>query len=175
MKTIDSQNMQALIDKAYSLGYEYEQKYGCCPQCVLGAIQDVLGIVDDSIFMASHCLAGGGGLSTGGTCGALAGGMLALGAKYGRDRANFDKGRFIQSYKLGKQLHDLFVAEFGSPICAEVQKKFMGRSFDMWNAKDFKAFEEAGGHLDKCPKVTGTVAKWATEILIKMENETQQK
>ncbi len=174
MANIDPQAAQKIIVRAYSLGYENEQKYGCCPQCVLAAIQDVLGIVDDATFKASHGLAGGGGLSTGGTCGALAGGMLALSAKHGRDRAHFGNGRFMQSYKLGKQLHDRFVAEFGSPICADVQTRLLGRPFNLLDAKDFKAFENAGGHRDKCPKVAGTVARWTAEMLIAADKEAKQ-
>ena len=171
MATIDRHDAQELIDRAYSLAYENEQKYGCCPQCVLAAIQDVLGVVDDATFKASHGLAAGGGLSTGGTCGALAGGMLALSAKYGRDRAHFGNGRFIQSYELGKRLHDRFVAEFGSPICADVQTSTIGRSFNMWDAKDYRAFEAAGGHRDKCTRVAGTVAGWTAEMLIELAEQ----
>jgi C_GCAxxG_C_C family probable redox protein len=174
MANIDRKVSREIIDRAYSLGYENEQKYGCCPQCVLAAIQDVLGVVDDATFKASHGLAAGGGLSTGGTCGALAGGMLALSAVCGRDRAHFRNGRFMQSYKLGKRLHDRFVAEFGSPICAEVQTRLLGRSFNMWDAMDFKAFEEAGGHRDKCPRVAGTVASWTAEMLIEVAEEAPQ-
>jgi C_GCAxxG_C_C family probable redox protein len=174
MANADPQAVQEITRRAYSLAYENEQKYGGCPQCVLAAIQDVLGIVDDATFKASHGLAAGGGLSTGGTCGALAGGMLALSAKCGRDRAHFGNGRFMQSYELGKRLHDRFVAKFGSPICAEVQTKLMGRPFNMWDAKDFKAFEEAGGHRDKCTDVAGTVAGWTAEMLIELAEEAQQ-
>lgn len=169
MANVDLKAKQEIVDKAYSLAYENEQKYGCCPQCVLAAIQDVLGTVDDATLKASHALAGGGGLSTGGTCGALSGGMLALSTKYGRDRANFGTGRFMGSYRLGKRLHDRFVTEFGSPICAEVQTGLFGRSFDMWDVKDFKAFEEAGGHRDRCPSVAGRVAGWTAEMLIEAE------
>lgn len=169
---MDSGDEQAKLDKAYALAFENEQKIGCCSQCVLAAIQDVLGGIDDAVFKAAHTLAGGGALTTGGTCGALAGGMLALGSHYGRDRAHFAQGQhFMPSYRLGKQLQDRFVAEFGSPVCAEIQKKILGKSFDLWNRDDFKAFEAAGGHLDKCPHVAGQVAKWITEILIKTEND----
>ena len=171
MAKIDPQTAKEISDKAYTLAYEYEQKYGCCPQCVLAAIKDVLGVGDDATFKASHCLAGGGGLSTKGTCGALAGGMLALSSKYGRDRENFAKGRFLKSHQLGKQLYDKFVAEFGDPVCGEVQRKVLGRPFNMWDPKDYKAFEEAGGHKDKCPHVAGMVARWTAELLIESEKE----
>ncbi len=173
MANTDPQDEQEIISRAYSLAYENEQKYGGCPQCVLAAIQDVLGIVDDATFKASHGLAAGGGLSAGGTCGALAGGMLALSAKCGRDRAHFGNGRFLQSYELAKQLYDRFVAEFGSPICADVQTRLLGRRFNMWDTKDFKAFEEAGGHRDKCPKVAGKVAGWTTEMLINVAEQAR--
>ncbi len=158
MNDIDTQTTQETINRAYALAYEYEQKYGCCPQCVLAAIQDVLGIVDDVTFKAAHALAGGGGLSGGGTCGALSGGMLALGARYGRDHADFAGRRYRQSFLLAKRLYDRFVAEFGSPICAQVQTSIFGRSFDLWDAEDHAAFKEAGGHRDKCPSVAGKVA-----------------
>ena len=100
--------------------------------------------------------------------------MLALSAKYGRDRAHFGKGRFLQSYELSKQLYDRFIAEFESPICANVQKKLLGRPFNLWDAGDYKAFDEAGGHRDKCPEVAGKVASWTTGILIRLSEEHQQ-
>lgn len=174
MQSTEPQNAQDLIGRAYALGYENEQKYGCCPQCVLAAIQDVMSVVDDATFKASHGLAAGGGLSTRGTCGALAGGMLALSAKYGRDRANFGKGRFLESYELAKRLNDRFVAEFGSPICGDVQTKLIGRPYNLWDPKDLKAFNEAGGHRDKCPKVVGTVAAWTTEMLLEAAKEVHE-
>jgi C_GCAxxG_C_C family probable redox protein len=157
---------QAKAEKAYALAYEFEQKYGNCPQCVLGAIQEAVGPVDDAIFKAGHALAGGAALTGTGTCGALSGGMLAIAAKYGRDRASFGKGKFLLSYQLSKDLLERFVAEFGSPICAAVQTNVLGRAFDLWDTRDFQAFETAGGHVDKCPRVAGLVARWTAEILL---------
>jgi C_GCAxxG_C_C family probable redox protein len=168
---IDPAKKQEMIDRAYALAYEYEQKYGSCPQCVLGAIQDVFGTVDDAVFKASHALAGGVGLSTGGTCGALSGGVLSLGSTYGRSRQDFAKGRFLKSYQLGKALLDRFVAEFGSPLCKDVQAKLFGRSYDMWDDADFQAFQDAGAHRDKCPAVAGQVAAWTAQMLIEAKEK----
>ncbi len=169
---------QEMVGHAYSLAFENEQKYGCCSQCVLAAIQEVLGIIDAATFKASHSLAGGGALMTGGTCGALAGGLLAVSSVYGRDWENFSTGLNVQyykqSYKLGKQLYNLFLAEYGSPICADVQAGLMGRSFNMWDRTDYMAFEEAGGHRDKCPAVTGKVAAWTVSILMEEEEKAKQ-
>jgi C_GCAxxG_C_C family probable redox protein len=164
--TVDYTDNRKLIDQAYSLAYGYEQTHGNCPQCVMAAIQETLGGIDDETFKAGHALAGGGALTTIGTCGALAGALMAVSSYFGRDRANFGKGRFLQNYQLGKKVVERFVAEYGSPICGGVQAKIMGRSFDMWDAEDFKAFEAAGGHRDKCTGVAANAAAWAAETIL---------
>jgi len=174
MATVDPETRQQMIDRAYALAYENEQKYGSCPQCVLAAMMDVFGVGSDDAFKASHVLAGGGGLTTKGTCGALIGGMMAISAKYGRDRANFGNGLYMDSFALAKQVFDRFVAEFGSPLCGDVQTKVFGRSYDFWNQKEFEAFEAAGGHKDKCPLVAGTAARIAAEVLLGAEAEAQR-
>lgn len=151
--------------RVHDRAFEYEQKYGSCPQCVLAAIQDEFGIVHGDVFRAAHALAGGVGLSSEGTCGALAGAVLALGCKYGRSRENFGKGRFLKSYLRAKKLHDKFVQEYGSTICRDVHKKIFGRTFNLWDPIEYQEFERAGAHEEKCPTVVGNVAKWVAEIL----------
>lgn len=154
-----------LPEKAYKLAFEYESRYGNCPQCVIAAISDVFSLNLDDLFKASHGLAGGLGLSGYGTCGALSGGSIILSHFYGRDRRNFDK-RVMKSYEKSKLLYDRFVEEFGGCTCREVQMKLFGRSFNLWDAEDYERFEEMGGHRDKCPSVTGKVAQWVAEILL---------
>lgn len=155
-----------LVDKAHSLAYQYEQTHGNCPQCVMAAIQETIGGVDDGAFKAGHALAGGGALTTTGTCGALVGALMAISSHYGRDRANFGKGRYLKNQQLAKKVVDRFIAEYGSPTCAGVQARIMGRSFNMWDAEDYKAFEAAGGHADKCTSVAANAAGWAAEAIL---------
>jgi C_GCAxxG_C_C family probable redox protein len=157
---------QQTAQKAYALAHEFEQQYGACSQCVLAALQETIGGIDDAVFKAAHALAGGGARTGQGTCGALAGGMLAISAKYGRDREHFETVRSTKAAELAKVLYDKFFDEFGSPICAGVQEAIFGRSFNFWDDADRQAFEEAGGHRDKCPDVAGKVAMWTAEILL---------
>jgi C_GCAxxG_C_C family probable redox protein len=174
MVAVDQAVKQEVLQRTYSLGYEYEQKYGCCSQCTLAAIQDVFGFPGDEVIKASHVLAGGGALTTRGTCGALAGGMMAISGKYGRPRKEFASGLYMHAFRLGKELFDRFVAEFGSPICADVQRRMCGRSFDLWDPEEFEAFEAAGAHRDKCPTVVGTAARLAAEVLLEAEAKEQE-
>ncbi len=162
------------LEKAYSLGYEFEQKYGVCSQCVLAALQETVGGIDDEVFKAAHALAGGSAITGKGTCGALSGGMMAISTRFGRDRAILKTVPSRAPLELAKVLYDRFVNEFGSPICAGVQETKFGRSFDLWDTDDYRAFEDAGGHQDKCPDVVGKTAMWTAEILLEAEGTTQQ-
>lgn len=154
---------KSLGEQAYDKALKYELDYGCCPQCVLATVQETIGIVDDQTIKASHGLSGGGGLLGEGICGALSGGLLALSAKYGRDRDKLDRGRYINNFKKARELAERFRTEFGGVTCRELQQQFTGRTYDMWDAGEYKAFDDARGQ--KCAHATGTVTKWVVEML----------
>ncbi|MEA1993568.1 MAG: C-GCAxxG-C-C family protein [Euryarchaeota archaeon] len=153
------------MKKAYELAYEHDERYGSCPQCVLAAVHEVLNVGDEDLIKAAHGLAGGGGLALDGTCGALAGGIIAISSVYGRERKDFGKRKCLKSYLLAKELHDRFVDKYDSPICEKVQEKIMGRSFDFWDEAQVEEFKKA--NTGKCPDVAGNVAKWTVDILLK--------
>ncbi|MCX5909941.1 MAG: C-GCAxxG-C-C family protein [Deltaproteobacteria bacterium] len=136
---------EGILQKAYELGAQYEQKYMGCSQCILGAIQDLFDLRNDDVFRAASGLAGGVGLCGDGCCGAYTGGVMALSQIYGRTRENFldpDRTR-RRSYDLAKRLHDKFVAEYGSVICRDIQQKIFGRPFYIRDADEYKKFEKA--------------------------------
>ena len=160
---MDIELKQALGEQAYAKAVKYELDYGCCPQCVLATVQETIGIVDDQTIKSSHGLSGGGALLGEGVCGALTGGLIALSAKYGRDRDKLDRGRYINNFKKAKELTERFQQEFGGVTCRQLQKQFTGRTYDMWNAEEYKAFSEARGQ--QCANATGTVTKWVIEML----------
>ena len=160
---MENDQKQLLGEQAYDKAVRYELDYGCCPQCVLATVQETVGIIDDQLIKASHGLSGGGGLMGEGICGALTGGLLALSARYGRDRDKLERGRYINNFKKAQQLTDRFREEFGGLTCKQLQEKFTGRTYDMWNADEYKAFDSARGQ--KCAHATGTVTKWVIEML----------
>ncbi len=157
-----------LLENIYNRAYEYEGKYGACPQAVLAALQDFFGNIDDSVIQAVHSFAGGGALCGDGTCGALVGGTAAINSQFGRKRSEFGQktASRLKAFSFSKELRNKFVEEFGGVSCSEVQKNVLGRSFNLWDPADYKKFEEAGGHDDKCTDVAGKTARWAAEILL---------
>jgi C_GCAxxG_C_C family probable redox protein len=155
-----------LSEEAYRLAFTYETKLGSCSQCVLAALKETVKVGDEYLFKAADSLAGGTSLSSKGTCGALAGGMLAIGSLAGREYTAFKDGnRKRQVFLFSKMLYDRFVAFYGSPLCCDVQKKIFGRSFNLLDKDEYDAFEKAGAHVDKCPEVAGNAARWAAEII----------
>jgi len=163
------------LNEAESKGYEFEKNYHGCAQCVLGPLMEIFDMKDDTAFRAATGLAGGVGLSIEGSCGALTGGVLAMGLWYGRELSRIDDPeglRFI-SYRLANQLHERFVQEYGSSICKKIHKKVLGKSYYLNEPDQWDAFLAAGGHASKCPGVVGKGARWAAEII--MEEEEKRK
>ena len=158
---------EELLEEVYRRAYRYEAERGSCPQCVLSAIIETLGVGDKSTVKAVDALAGGTALSSEGTCGALVGGLLAISSIVGRSYEDFSEGeRKRRVFQYAKKLYDRFVEEYGSPLCKGVQKKIFGKSFKLLDPKEYKEFEKMGAHVDKCPSVSGNVARWAAEIIL---------
>jgi C_GCAxxG_C_C family probable redox protein len=158
-----------ILKKVYDLAYKYEAERGSCPQCVISAIFETLGIGDPKTIQAADSMAGGSALSTKGTCGALVGGLLAIGAVVGRTYEDFSAGETKRRvFQYSKKLYDRFVKEYGSPVCQDIHKKLFGKTFNLLDPKDYEEFDKAGAHVDKCTSVSGNTAKWAAEIILKI-------
>ena len=159
--------MRALGEKAYTLGFEYEVKYRGCGQCIIAAVQDTLGIKEDAVFKAASGFAGGIGLMQDSACGAYAGGVMVMSGFKGRERDAFDdpdRKRFT-AFSMAKKLHDRFIKEWGVVNCRDLHMKMFGRPYYLWDKDEMKKFDQSGGHKDKCPDVVGKAAKWVVEIL----------
>jgi C_GCAxxG_C_C family probable redox protein len=168
MKMADFSNLrkEEVVQKAYEIAFAYERDVLIGPQCVLSAMEDVFGIGSDDLLKSVTGLAGGGALCGEGTCGALAGGIMAIGLVCGRDKKGFKAGeRGTRTYEVARKLYCRFHEEYGGITCRDVQEKIFGRSFDLWNEDDYRIFEKMGGHTHKCPDVVGKTAMWTADIL----------
>lgn len=157
---MDKLNSKKICEKAF----QYEKEYGGCAQAVVRSFLDDMESNKDEIFKIATGFNGGFGL-TGSVCGAFSGAVIILSYLTGReDFFDPERKRYI-TYKLTKKLIYKFNEEYGSIICKDIQEKIMGRSFDLWDEKQRKGFEEVGAHLDKCPNVCKNSAKWTIELL----------
>lgn len=156
-------NKAELAEEAADIALKYEIDYGCCPQCVLAAVQETVGVVTDETIKASHGLSGGGGLTGEGLCGSLVGGVMAMGAKRGRDREKFAKGKFIGNFSKANELIDQFRKEFGGVTCEQLQQAFTGKTYDMWKPEEYQAFSDDRG--DQCARTAEFVTRWVVQRL----------
>ena len=156
--------------KAYELAYRYEQVQGHCPQASLAAIMEVMGTVDETLFTAADGLTAGTALSAKGTCGALAGGILAISRITGRDYQGFKENGEGFKWDEMIELTNRFKEKYGTILCGSVQEKLFGHSFNFLDPDDGQRFVEEGGHVDKCPSVCGDVAKWTVEIIFRIKD-----
>ncbi len=132
-----------MIQKAYDLGYKYEDEHRGCARYAVAALQDAIEFIqeDDSLFRAASCLDGGATPTKLANCGSFTGSGMLIGWVCGTQRF----GDNALSHDLIHKVHKCFVKEYGSVICEEVR-----------NSAD-----------EKCPEVVAKAAKWTTEILLK--------
>jgi C_GCAxxG_C_C family probable redox protein len=80
-----------------------------------------LGHLEPQAIRMANPFGGGVGGTRQELCGALAGGLLVIGALYGRTDASQDDK---QSYALAKQFREAFLAEFGHTQCAPIRDAY---------------------------------------------------
>jgi hypothetical protein len=164
-----------LLDKIYDLGASYEKYSGSCSQCTVATLHNVLGF-EDALVRAATSSCGGHARQSTGTCGGVIGATMVLDYYFGRPVEKLSPREKIpaNSQALGNAISvvsplcDRYFQEYGSILCPGIQKKMFGRSFNLGNPDEFKAFEAAGGHShpDKCLRVVGNSARWVMEILL---------
>jgi C_GCAxxG_C_C family probable redox protein len=145
-KTIDLAKVQADAEESYRKGFF------CC-EAVMETIMDnfELDVPYETIRMASGMAIGVG--KSGCICGALNGGVLAIGMFFGRSEQKGPKDpNVVRCMGMTKELHDWFKANNtkGVACCRALTKEF-----DM----------SVGGHKSQCIYYTGICAAKTAEIL----------
>jgi len=168
---------ETAAEKAYEQGKKYESSFGGCSQCVIAALQDALDIRNDDIFKAATGLAGGGGRTTDGSCGAYVGAIMVLGSLLGRERDNFEDSANIRARtaELARKFRDKYIQEYGSVVCRDIQTKVLGRPYYIADPEDYEKFLAAGAHDIYCPEVVGKAARWMVELILEEDLLNQPK
>ena len=157
---------ESIPRKAFELAGKYEKECTGCAQSVVAALLDAFGIQNDDVFRSASGLADGIGLTGDGSCGALTGGSLFIGLMVGREKKDHkDMMKPMKSYLVCAALHKDFIERYGSCRCHDIQKKIMGRTFNLLDPEDFKAAAEHK-MMDHCSGVAAAAAKKAAELLL---------
>jgi C_GCAxxG_C_C family probable redox protein len=152
-----------LLDTIEKAAHDYERDYHGCSRCVLKPLQEHLGLGDDSSLKASTTLAAGVAMR-GETCGALIGGLLAVGIVTANEDLK-DTDALTNSLASGFRLARKVEREFGTTNCTKLQTEKLGKFYSLADPEQYKAFIEAGGYRE-CPKVVGKVARMTAEFIL---------
>ncbi|MEA1872088.1 MAG: C-GCAxxG-C-C family protein [Chloroflexota bacterium] len=164
-----------VLNKAFESGKRHEMGSSGCPQCTIAGIFEALGIENDDVFKAATGFADGVGLTGDGHCGALSGGVMAISYLFGREgKDSGDMMKQVPALILSKKLHDQFIEKYGTCRCADIQTKFVGRFFNLYDPKEMEAAYKAG-MVDKCSTLVGEVARMATKIILEKRESLKEK
>jgi C_GCAxxG_C_C family probable redox protein len=150
-----------LLDVVAKSAFNNLRAYSNCCRSTLWALQTHLHLQDEGTFRASTCLAGGIA-GSGETCGAVLGGMIAIGLALGSDRPG-PREREIPARTSTKAFIDAFVERIGSTRCYHVQEALIGWRCD--DASKAEAWHDASGSV-ACASVCGFAARIAAEQIL---------
>ena len=144
--------------------YDYEKNSHGCSRCLFKALQDNLNLEGGpSTLKASTPLAAGVAMQ-GETCGALLGGLLAIGIVTASEDFE-DTDALTDSLAAGFRLVKKVQREFGTTNCVEIQTEQLGRSYRLTDPKEYEKFIQAKDYV-KCPQIVGKIARMTAEFIL---------
>lgn len=152
----------AFLDRVQENAEQYCYLTRSCSKGSALALLEAFGLGNMAIIKS---MAPFPGLSmTGGICGPVAGGLVALGLYFSdTDPANFEN---IAPYAAGRQYVKKFASVFGSLLCPDIQEQLLGRAYDPFaSLEEYEAYSQAGAR-EKCPVAPGLGARFAAEIIV---------
>lgn len=146
---MNSKNM--LSEKAASY---FSEGYNCAQSVLLAMCEHWNG---KSELIPKIATAFGGGIGRcGSVCGALTGGIMALGVKYGTNESSLEKR--LKAYELAQKFYKQFEKKHGSVLCRELIGYDLSNPKELEKARKNKVLEE------KC----SNFIKTAVEILVSL-------
>jgi C_GCAxxG_C_C family probable redox protein len=170
-RQVEPASREKLLDRVAWAAYYNDRVYEGCSRSVLQALQTHLHLGDGEALRASTALAGGVA-RMGESCGALTGGIMAIGLVLGRGELE-DIRAYRDTMEASYEMFNRFKEEIGGTMCSEIQKKLFGRSFDFKKTEEAEEWYKAGG-LERCPMVCAIAARIAADIILTQKESRQQ-
>lgn len=129
-----------------------------CAQSVLLTMFEVWNGENELIPKIATAFGGGIG-RCGSVCGALTGGVMALGIKYGTNEPSLEKR--LEAYEIAQKFYKQFMRKHGSVLCRELI------GYDLSNPKGLEEARRAKVFEEKC----ANFVRSAVEILLKLSED----
>ena len=166
---------QELLEKIEKAAYQSEMELHGCGRCALSTLVKYLELGDEVLLSKAILPLSGGIAGTRNTCGALIGGLMAIGI------ASFpgqvDSGGIEQVHEamaLGNAYYRRFEKEIGNSRCFDIRQTGLGRLFDNVDSEEYEKFIKAGGY-ELCSGVVGKAARLAAEFILDLREQRGEK
>ncbi|MGD9161803.1 MAG: C-GCAxxG-C-C family protein [Desulfobacteraceae bacterium] len=143
----------------------YGPEFHGCAQVVTGTLMEILGISDELVIKAASFFAGGSKRCL--TCGAISGGLIVLGVKYGPGNQEADVEAEEEAVDPAMELIDRFMNEYSTTNCCELT------GFDFRDPDQFQSFKDAPEAKQKCTEKMSKVCGWVAEIISTRDNREE--
>jgi C_GCAxxG_C_C family probable redox protein len=165
-KTLDRQKLlsdkDAIIERVQYRAEEYCYLTRNCAKGAATALFEEFGLGNMEIIRGLSPFPGIA--MSGGICGPVAGGMIALGLFFSNKNATEHDA--TKAYMYSRTFIRKYEEVFGSLYCPDIQKKLLGKYFDpMASIENFKEFNSSNAR-EKCVLAPGIGARIVAEIII---------
>ncbi|HUW49320.1 MAG TPA: C-GCAxxG-C-C family protein [Patescibacteria group bacterium] len=163
--------LERVIKKA---GDNFELSVNCA-QSPLAALHEVFNLIGENEVVIKAATFMPGIVSRRETCGAVIGGLMALGLAFGKDKLydptlNTPEGMemLFKFKEKAWRFAESFKKEFGSTMCGDIRPQIMGPEYRNYNGMDPKERERflADGGAKKCRVPPETAARIAASIIM---------
>ena len=167
---------EEILDRVERKAAAYQYEFKGCGQTILLPLQQEFDLPGGSAVLKAATFAAAGTARMGNMCGALLGGILAIGLASGRQyfgdpmypdpQVLGETSGLPRSLELVRRFYQRFVQELGSWLCRDLQVKMLGRSYDLVNPEEYAEFLIVGS--TKCSELVGKAARLAAETILEM-------
>lgn len=126
-----------------------------CSQAVLSTFCEENGMSKETALKIATCF--GGGMRNGEVCGAVTGGLMAIGLKYGHSVEGDDTTK-TRAYQLTREFTQQFKEKRGSLLC----RKLLG--YDLSDPEQFAVIKEKQLFDTICPGIIEDVVEMVEKI-----------
>jgi len=162
----ENASIEEILDRLERQAGDYLEAYSSCAQGTLRALQEEFGLGNAEVLKAATAMPGVA--LRGETCGAVIGPVMALGLAFGREKPE-EYEAFLRTLRAAHSFCRQFEKEFGSCMCAEVQQRLFGRSFDLTDPKQMEEFATAGASK-QCRIPAGKAVRIAGRMILEAKS-----
>jgi len=161
------ENRDAFVEAVRKKAHDYDFNCHGCSQAVVQSFLDVFEEGNTALFKAASPFAAGMSM-TGNNCGALIGGLMILGAVFGRGSMSDGMEGIVEGIRPARRLVKHFQGRFGTVNCRDLTQTDLA---DPVKADTYFA----GGGLEQCAAVTGEVAAFVGGLLYDEREKKKKK